>query len=405
MEKYDNIVKVQEIKLLIENNDYRQAVLIVDTMDIDQIKATTDLSTIAEVLTKNQRYDQAMKVLNIIYDKGKSRRVVYQLLQVSIKSNNLPLAKRYYREYIELAPHDPTQYIFRYLIAKLGKRPTEEQIISLKELKKYEHIEEWMYELATLYHKADMKDECIEECNEIIVLFGSGDYVKRAKLLKGYYEGEIDLFNLSNQSNYVDDDEETKPKLEELDADQLKEDRTEVTETDELRIRGDYLEEFISNTDIDYKEIFGDFLENDNIKQQLINTLIELDTNNMTNFNLIITTDGNYDSCENTSLSKAMVKVLYKLGYISSSKVGIIDGEIINSINLSNQKKSLRNCSLIIDNASILEDYSVKSIEKLILEKKQNVVIVLQGNEMEIERFMEKSPTLQQYFSINIRLF
>ncbi len=425
MERYDNIVKVQEIRNLIDNNDYRQGMLIADTIDIDQIKATTDLSTIAEVLSKNQRYDQAMKVLNIIYDKGRSRRVVYQLLQVSINSKDLPMAKRYYREYLELAPKDPTRYIFQYLIAKLGNRPIEEQITPLKELKKHEYIEEWIYELATLYHKAGMKDKCVEECKDIIVWFGSGDYVKRAKLLKGYYEGEIDLFNLINQGYSFEDegleDEELeddelsieknkkqvaeKARTKETKTEEVKTEEAKTEEARELRGDEDYLEEFFAETNINYKEIFDKFIDNNNIRQQIIETLIDLDTTNLPHFNLIISTDENYDSCENTSFSKAMVKVFYRLGYISSSKVGIIDGEIINSIDLSKQKKSLKNCSLIIDNAFLLRDYSIESIEKVILDKDQKIVIVLQGNESKLRRLIEKSPILQKYFPICIRLY
>ena len=45
MEKYDNIVKIEEIKKLMENNDYKQAGHIVKSMDISQITATNDLST------------------------------------------------------------------------------------------------------------------------------------------------------------------------------------------------------------------------------------------------------------------------------------------------------------------------------------------------------------------------
>ena len=397
MEKYDNIIKIEEIKNLEEDQNFKQAAMIIDTMNINEIKATTDLTTIAFVLSENQRYDEALEVLERVYDKGKNRRIIYQLLSVAIKSSNLNLARRYYREYVYLAPEDQTKYIFQYLIAKLENRSIREQMIPLKRLKEKEYIEEWAYELATLYHRADMKEDCIAECNDIITWFGTGRYVDRAKLLKGYYEGSIDLFNLleekeKEQQLLVEESQEAE-KIEELEENEASK------ETKEENLLAKYFQE----TKIDYRLIFGDFLTNKNLKDQIFKALAYIDENNITYFNLSIATKDK-DMEKATSFSKAMLKLLYQLGHISNKRVGITEGEICNNIDNKRVASALRDCSLIIDRASRLDNETIDEIIKLILDNDQNIIIVLQDNEDEINQLLIKYPKLKQYFSIHIKL-
>ena len=47
--------------------------------------------------------------------------------------------------------------------------------------------EKWMYELATLYSKADMSDLCVRTCDKIMLMFGLGKYVEKAMDLKLQY--------------------------------------------------------------------------------------------------------------------------------------------------------------------------------------------------------------------------
>ena len=41
---------------------------------------------------------------------------------------------------------------------------------ALEEFKKAEYIEEWAFELAKLYQEAGMTAECLEECDDLILL-------------------------------------------------------------------------------------------------------------------------------------------------------------------------------------------------------------------------------------------
>ena len=57
-------------------------------------------------------------------------------------------------------------------------------IHTLERLKDYEYIEEWAFELARLYHEAGEDEQCIHECDEIVLWFGNGEYVNKAIELK-----------------------------------------------------------------------------------------------------------------------------------------------------------------------------------------------------------------------------
>ncbi len=196
MERYDNIVKIEEMRKLADVNQYEKAMKILETMDTGKIKALTDLSIIADVYMQNERYEEAMVVLTKVYGKTKTRRVLYQLVDLAIKRGNAEEAEDYLERYIKAAPQDSSRFIFRYCIDKLNGEPYEVLIAALEQLKEYEYYEMWAYELAKLYHKAGMKDKCVRECSDIILWFGEGIYVEKAKLLKGYYVGEIDPIHM-----------------------------------------------------------------------------------------------------------------------------------------------------------------------------------------------------------------
>lgn len=397
MEKYENIIKIEEIRRLAESKDYNQAAIIIDTMDINRIKNITDLSLIADVFIQNQRYDEALKILNKIYDSSISRRVVLQLFEVAIKSKNRPLAKRYYKEYIELAPEDPIKFIFSYLIKKLEGKPIEEQIRSLENLKKYEYIEEWAYELATLYYKSDMKEECIEECNDIIVWFGTGEYVKRAQLLKGYCEGKVDLLELLKEK-----EEKKLRQVEEEKFKQVEEEKHRQQELEQEIV--DPLEGFFADKNIDYKEILDGFLDNESLKEQLLVILEEIDKDTPIYLNFVISSEDESQDEYKVSFAKAILTLLYKLGYISNNKVGIIDSKILNKIDIIEKRKSLSECSLIIENAPLLDDYIIDKMEELVIDSEQKMLVVLLGRSDRLNQLFENHEQLFLYFSVRIEV-
>jgi tetratricopeptide (TPR) repeat protein len=191
MKSFDNIIKLEEIKKRMDSEDYIKAQSVLDSMDIRKIKNITDLNILAEVYTRNGRYDEAMEIFLKIYEKTRTRKSLYQLIWIAIKKGNAEEAEDFLSEYQKVASDDFSYYIFRYKIDKLKGESFETLISTLEELKKTEYIEQWAYELAKLYYKAGMEEECIQECNDIILWFAEGSYVEKAKVLKSYFSGEV----------------------------------------------------------------------------------------------------------------------------------------------------------------------------------------------------------------------
>ncbi|MDI9509366.1 MAG: hypothetical protein GX319_04605 [Clostridiales bacterium] len=191
MGRYSIIVKTEEVRRRVQAGKFDSAMKVVETIPLKKVRNIADLSLFAEIYSHNKKYEEAMELLERVYKKSKTRRVLYQMVLVSIGKKNILDAERYLEEYKEVAPKDLSIYIFRYKIDKLKKEPYEVLIESLRKLKDHTYMEKWAYELAKLYYKAGMEEECIQECSDLILWFGVGSYVEKAKILRAYYSGEV----------------------------------------------------------------------------------------------------------------------------------------------------------------------------------------------------------------------
>ncbi|MCR5665670.1 MAG: hypothetical protein K6G01_02470 [Eubacterium sp.] len=189
MDKYEYKVKMQQIKSLIEQKDFTTAVEIADGINWKKVKNSNTLTHIGKVYAEVGRYDDSIELLLMAYDRSPiGRNIVYELTCVAIKAGKLESARNYYNEFLEIAPQDPMKFILRYHLAKALGASLQEQIGILEEYKELDYSEEWSYELAYLYHKAGMGDQCVEECDELELWFGDGIYVEKALELKMLYQ-------------------------------------------------------------------------------------------------------------------------------------------------------------------------------------------------------------------------
>ena len=76
----------------------------------------------------------------------------------------------------------------KYQIYRERGSSLDDQIKTLKEYKTHEYQEKWAYELASLYDQAGMQEDCVRECDELILWFSEGEYVTKAMELKMKYE-------------------------------------------------------------------------------------------------------------------------------------------------------------------------------------------------------------------------
>ncbi len=537
MGSYDNIVKIEEMRKRMEEGNNQAALIILDTMDTRKIKNMSDLSLIAEVYAQSERYEEAEKLFLKIYEKTKSRKSLYQLIDLSIKNSNVEDAQQYLNEYQKVAPKDFYKYIFQYKIDKLKCEPYEVLIRTLLTLKQTEYMEKWAYELAKTYYKAGMEKECVRECSDIILWFGEGVYVEKAKILRSYFSGETDKEKImeelkrramedtvrttavvesipditvqEEQADYEDDlkkdiqtimtegwseeeeayEEETdevssgrndsieRIMTEEYDMTSEAEDSVQylseaaaseeeatisveadsapefgaaeaiegmaseedaadteaVTEVDpndgdlpeETRSEREIAEQEVEHAlynlldemeldeddrklgmiaeqyDFLPEELFGNFLHVKAVKKQLVKSLEGILDEHTRTVQIILT--GNTGSGK-TALAKDITMFLYKTGKLKSSKIAKIKAEKLNGLDLMSRMETLRDCCLVVENASDLNRQTIESILELCNTLKGNIAVIFEENKKNMNKLFRECPRLMDLFKNRIHL-
>lgn len=193
MSKYDSMMKCAKARNLVNENKYEEAFREIDEVPLDQVKVIADLNLIADIFIKRDMYDRALEVYQYLYERVQTRRILYQLIFLSVKCGQIAEAEDYYKEYISLPAQSSDRLILKYFLDKGRGLGRKQLIADLEELKREDYIEEWAYELAKLYHKEGMEKECIEECSDIVMWFGEGKIVEKAMLLKLHYVDGLDI--------------------------------------------------------------------------------------------------------------------------------------------------------------------------------------------------------------------
>lgn len=185
MDKYEYKLRAEEIKNLISQKEYAEAMAIADTIDWRRVKNISMLTVVSDLYKINRKYDVSRDMLLLAYDRHPGgRTIVYSLCELSIKLGEFVQAVEYYKEFVRVAPNDSGRFILKYKIYDAQEVSLEERIHVLEEFKAADYREKWGYELAFLYHRAGLERQCVAECDEIIITFGEGKYVVKAMELK-----------------------------------------------------------------------------------------------------------------------------------------------------------------------------------------------------------------------------
>ncbi len=189
MDKYEYKVRADEIRALIQERKYKEAVEIADTIDWRNVKNSMMLCTISDLYKMCKRFEDSRDVLFLAYQRNPGgRMILYSLCELSIKLGDIVNAIEYLKEFKQVAPRDPGRLILKYKLYTAEEVSLEERIEVLEELQQYDCKEKWMYELAYLYHMQGVSEKCVEECNQIAIYFGEGKYVVKALELKALHE-------------------------------------------------------------------------------------------------------------------------------------------------------------------------------------------------------------------------
>ena len=181
----------KQIKTLVMQERYEEAMKVLDEIEVSKIRNISILCLVGEVYMGLKRYDEAEQILLRVYEKNpNTRRILDLLTTLYIDKGEYSEAEYYYKEFIGVASRDLHRYILRYRLDKGKGERLSVLIDTLDKLQDYEYIEEWAYELATLYEASGETKKCIHECDEIVLWFGHGEYVDKAIALKCKLTGE-----------------------------------------------------------------------------------------------------------------------------------------------------------------------------------------------------------------------
>lgn len=180
---------LDELTEFVQKKDYRHAMELVDQVDWRRVKSIRTLNMVADVLDKNQEYDRELDVLKIAYSRSSiGRNILYRLTEVSLKLNDLNGAERYFQEFSKVAQNDNSRCILQYKLYRAKNAPLDAQIAVLEEYREREYTERWAFELAKLYARAGETQKCVDACDDLILWFSEGTYVRKAMELKMEYE-------------------------------------------------------------------------------------------------------------------------------------------------------------------------------------------------------------------------
>ena len=189
MDKFEYKASVDEIKALIAEGEYAEAVKIADKIDWRRVRSVMMLCTISDLYKINRRFQESKDILLMAYEKHPTGRlIIYSLCELCIKMGEYDQASEYYKEFVQIAPRDTERYVLQYRLYEALDVSIEERIAILEEFKKREPREKWVYELAYLYHRIGLTTKCVEECDEMYLWFGEGRYVIKALELKALHQ-------------------------------------------------------------------------------------------------------------------------------------------------------------------------------------------------------------------------
>ena len=188
MDKAEYQVRLGHIKELVDDQDYEGALKIVQTIEWKRVKSVNTLCMVADIYEANGMLEDCKRILRLAYNRAPiGKTILARLVELALKLDKPDEAADYYHRFVKAAPNDATKYLLKYKIYKAQKAPVEDLIAALRSYKDREYTERWAFELARLYAKAGMDEECVEECDDIILWFSEGVYVIRAMELKMNY--------------------------------------------------------------------------------------------------------------------------------------------------------------------------------------------------------------------------
>jgi tetratricopeptide (TPR) repeat protein len=99
LDKEEFRIKLEQINRLVEKNDYKGAMEVVDSIDWRRVKNVRTLCVVGEIYAANKRYEDSKEIFLLAYHRAPiGKNILYRLIEVSLKTGNVEEAMEYYEE-------------------------------------------------------------------------------------------------------------------------------------------------------------------------------------------------------------------------------------------------------------------------------------------------------------------
>ena len=201
MDKYEFNLKIEQLRKLIDREDYATSLRIVQTIDWNRVRNTNLLTTAATVYEKNDMLQEAKDLLILAFERAPvGKHLLFKLTELSCRTGDLDEAEDYYHEFRAVDSTDISNYVLQYMILKARKAPFERQVLPLERYCELDPDEKWLYELATVYEYSNRIEDCVRVCDRLALLYGTSTYGIKAVRLKSRYAQLTDVqYNMLRQ--------------------------------------------------------------------------------------------------------------------------------------------------------------------------------------------------------------
>lgn len=181
---------VEKLKKRKEEGDIKNAVKVADRIPWDEVEDINLLMYVAGIYDEGKQYRDAKLILEYAYEVAPVKnRLYYSLCLINAKCKELKDAISYYTDFCESFPDDNRRLLLQYYIMNAKGASLNQQKRLLVEYLSEEKDEKMTFELALICDKLGEREETLEYCNFIINFFGvkKTGYGKNALLLKKKY--------------------------------------------------------------------------------------------------------------------------------------------------------------------------------------------------------------------------
>ena len=158
LDKEEFRIKLEEINHLVEKQDYKSAMSVVDSIDWRRVKNVRTLCVVGEIYAANKRFEDSREIFLLAYHRAPiGKNILYRLIEVSLENGDIDEAMEFLGN-IRKLPRMTIRSIFSNIKSLKQKMPLwMNRLRFWKITKEKEFTERWSYELARLYYKANEK--------------------------------------------------------------------------------------------------------------------------------------------------------------------------------------------------------------------------------------------------------